>query len=95
MSNKNLPYFLYSANDMVDFCKIQEKLFELGYCWYNGDTDVFKPMSELDTFPMCLSNLPSDNEKPERMCFWYSTDESDFNVKLLRSEKIKKLNKNV
>jgi len=109
MINKIKPYIIYTAVNKYELEKIQIDLFSKGYKWLNGSKlDVEFIYLMTSPFPMYISNLPylkvkdvedilknriSYNEYDNNILY-LSTIKSDFNLKLLRIDKLITLKNN-
>lgn len=99
--NEILPYFIEYVEDQDSFIKLQLELFEKGYKWLDGAV-VYEPLFYIK-YPLYLSNLPfvdhsrkdelrrSYNELCNNILFFDDNLPHDFDMKVLRKYKLKKI----
>lgn len=103
---EDYPYFINEVHSEDEFTNLQLKLFNKGYQWLNGhsiDNGFVKFMSKC--YPLYVSNLPfitngvNDYSLKKRNNFnqfnnniiFVSDDKNDFNLSIIRCEKLKKI----
>lgn len=98
---KTKPYFIKLVHDEEEFIKLQTELFENGYSWMNGS--VIWIDNNFIKYPTYVSNLPllgSENKfnylretynKCNNDVLFVDWDINSFDIKLLRSEKLKNI----
>ena len=99
------PYFIKIAYNDVDFSRIQHELFDDGYEWLNGKV-VWSPSKIFEfNYPVFISNLTFIDKKTANKfthlrnqfnkhynnILFFGQNENDFDIKLLRFEKLKKI----
>lgn len=97
-----LPYFIEYVEDSESFIKLQLELFDKGYKWIDG-SKVYEPSINFLKYPLYLSNLPfidhsrkddvrkSFNEYRNDILFFDDNLPHDFDMKVLRKYKLKKI----
>lgn len=104
--NKILPYIIVECESRDDAQRIQEELFNKGYKWIDGEFLDLELFDMYIFFPIFISNLPykdkeiKDKAKNTRIEYnevgnnilFFSEDKEDFNLSLLRLDKLDKLN---
>jgi len=97
-------YFIEVAYSNEEFIRLQVRLFNKGYKWIDGEKifDLNFPV----VYPIYVSNLPfTESSLSKRFenirynydeyfnnIFFFDSNKNVFNLKLLRREKLKKLN---
>ncbi len=97
------PYFIEYVDNNENFSKLQLELFAQGYRWLNG-TKVWIVDNQFIEFPLYVSNLDFDDVNTEHIIkirtehesfgndvMFVSENKEDFNLNLLRKEKLERL----
>jgi len=106
---KTKPYVLFYIENISELERIQIDLVSNGYQWLDGDTlDLTFVKLQHPNFPIYISNLPcafDESESPESKMrnqfnqhnnniIFFSNNKKDFNLKLLRKDKLIELKNN-